>query len=279
MTKMNQTENSANSTPLSALMDLKGRTALVTGAAGHIGIIIAETLLELGASVLLLDRHEDALASAQNKLFKTFQGNVQTLHIDLEDEAERSSIPEILETSGNGISILVNNAAFVGDTKIDGWNASFQHQSLEAWRRAMEVNLTSVFHLCQILAPALAKSNKGSILNVASMYGVIGPNPSLYDGTSINSPAGYSASKGGIISLSRWLATHLAPEIRVNCISPGGIYRHQDSKFVDRYIERTPLARMGKEEDLKGAIAYFSSDQSNWVTGQNLSIDGGFTVW
>jgi NAD(P)-dependent dehydrogenase (short-subunit alcohol dehydrogenase family) len=155
----------------------------------------------------------------------------------------------------------------------------FAEQLPATWRKALEVNLTAPFVLTQMCAPALASSGHGSVINVSSIYGVGGPNWSLYAGTTMGNPAAYAASKGGLIQLTRWLATTLAPKIRVNAISPGGVSNHQAETFVQRYIALTPLGRMATEEDFKGAVAFLASDLSAYVTGQNLMVDGGWTTW
>ena len=147
------------------------------------------------------------------------------------------------------------------------------------WRRALEVNLTSAFALSQACQFLLEKSTSASIINIGSIYGFLGPDLSLYESTDMNNPAAYAASKGGLLQLTRWMATALAPKIRVNSISPGGISRGQPQAFVDRYVSRTPLKRMGREEDLQGAIIYLATDMSSWVTGQNLIVDGGWSSW
>ena len=127
--------------------------------------------------------------------------------------------------------------------------------------------------------PALRASGHGSIIHISSLYGVVGPDMRLYEDTAMGNPAAYGASKGGLIQLNRWLSTVLAPEIRVNAISPGGLWRGQPEAFVGRYVARTPLGRMGTEEDFKGAAAFLASDASAYITGQNLVVDGGFTAW
>ena len=129
------------------------------------------------------------------------------------------------------------------------------------------------------MAPLLKESAGGCIINIASIYGSYGPDHSLYAGTEMGTPAAYAASKGGLIQLTRWLATTLGPGVRVNTVSPGGVFRNQPEVFVQRYRERTPLARMATEDDFRGAIAYLASDLSAYVTGQNLAVDGGWGVW
>ena len=162
---------------------------------------------------------------------------------------------------------------------MQGWGVPFEEQTVDTWRRAIEVNLTSVFHLCQGLAPLLKVSPGASIINIGSIYGTLGPDWSLYDGTVMANPAAYAASKGGLIQLTRWLATTMAPTVRVNAVSPGGIFRNQPGAFVQRYAARTPLDRMATEDDFRGTIAYLASDLSRYMTGQNLAVDGGWGVW
>ena len=145
--------------------------------------------------------------------------------------------------------------------------------------KAMEVNATAPFELVQSALPLLKQSGNGSIINIASIYGILGPDWSLYDGTTMANPAGYAASKGALVQLSRWLATTVGPSVRVNSISPGGIARGQPPSFVSRYVERTPLKRMATESDFKGIILFLASDLSRYVTGQNIIVDGGWSAW
>jgi NAD(P)-dependent dehydrogenase (short-subunit alcohol dehydrogenase family) len=257
-------------------MSLEGRVAAVTGGAGHIGRAIASGLAELGATVWLLDRDDSALEIAAEDIRRRFKAaRVEVFRVNLEVEAERMLVAENFQK----LDILVNNAGFVGDSQLSGWVTDFEQQSMETWRRAIEVNLTAGFHLSQSLTSLLRASGRGAIVNISSIYGNVGPDMSLYDGTVMGNPAAYSVSKGGVIQMTRWLSTVLAPEVRVNCISPGGVARNQPADFVNRYEARTPLKRMGKEEDFIGAVCYFASDLSGWVTGQNLMVDGGWTAW
>ncbi|MFP9135997.1 SDR family oxidoreductase [Devosia sp. XGJD_8] len=267
-------------TSLHNLMSMTDRVVLVTGGAGHIGRAISAGLGELGASICLVDRSQPALDDARRELqTETPDLRVETLCIDLENETQRVGMVEAVTEKFGRLDVLVNNAGFVGDSTLSGWAVPFEQQSIATWRRAVEVNLTAAFHLCQVLAPLLRSSSHGAIINVSSIYGNVGPDMSLYDGTAMGNPAAYAASKGGMVQLTRWLSTVLAPDIRVNCVSPGGVARGQPAAFAERYVARTPLGRMGHEDDFKGAIAYFASDLSGWVTGQNLMVDGGWTAW
>lgn len=260
-------------------MDLRGRVAVITGGAGHLGRAMADTLAELGGSICLVDRNAEALERAAAALGERWQVNAAGIAADLEQDSHRETLPaRVADCLGNA-DILVNNAGFVGDSQLQGWAVPFEEQRIDTWRRAMELNVTAAFHLSQLFAPQLKAAGRGSIVNVSSIYGVVGPDMGLYEGTAMGNPAAYAVSKGGVLQMTRWLSTVLAPAVRVNCITPGGIARSQPEAFVERYKRRTPLGRMGREEDFKGAIAYFASDLSAWVTGENLMVDGGWTAW
>ncbi|MGL5840128.1 MAG: SDR family oxidoreductase [Sphingorhabdus sp.] len=261
---------------LSQYQDLSGRVAVVTGGAGHVGRAMGSALSELGCRIALVDRHRDALDAAAAQLGID---PADCLAADLEQDEARVTLAGRLSARFSRIDILINNAAFVGDSTLKGWATPFPEQSIDTWRRALEVNLTAPFHLVQLLHSQLMVSGKGSVINVGSIYGLLGPDWSLYEGTTMGNPAAYAASKGGLIQLTRWLSTTLAPDIRVNSISPGGIERGQPESFARRYVERTPLGRMGTEADFMGIVAFLGSDASGWVTGQNFTIDGGWSAW
>jgi NAD(P)-dependent dehydrogenase (short-subunit alcohol dehydrogenase family) len=266
-------------TTLAQLMTLTGRRAVVTGAAGRLGLIASQTLAELGADLVLVDRPGSDYARLTSELTRDWSVSVEAFDCDLEDGHDRERLIRTLTAGERPVDVLVNNAAFVGSADLTGWSAPFEQQSIETWRRALEVNLTAVFDLCKGLASRLQEGRGGCIVNIASIYGSLGPDYSLYAGTSMGNPAAYSASKGGLLQLTRWLATTLAPEIRVNSISPGGIFRDQPHAFVSRYEARTPLRRMAVEDDLRGAIAYLTSGLSSYCTGHDLVVDGGWGAW
>ncbi len=261
------------------LSDLTGRTGLITGAVGGLGKVFAETLAELGSNLILVDLPGKSLDILAKDLKHRWNTEVSFFEIDLEAENDRQSLITNIKKDFDQLNILVNNAAFVGNSDLTGWNTDFENQSLESWRRAFEVNLTAVFELCQGFTPLMKKSVGASIINVSSIYGQFGPDWRLYEGTNMGNPAAYGASKGGIIQFTKWLSTTLAPSIRANVVCPGGIFRNQPQEFVDRYEKRTPLGRMAIENDLKGALGYLASDLSSYVTGQILTVDGGWGAW
>ena len=261
------------------LMSLDNRTALVTGGGGHIGFAIAQALAEAGAKIALVDRNIDQLNANAKSLREQFSADVEVLGVELADEDSVRQLPAWVETRFGGLDILVNCAAFVGTSALEGWAVPFEQQETKAWRAAFEVHVTSVYELVQAALPLLRRSGKGSIVNISSLYGVAGPDWSLYAGTSMGNPAAYGASKGALNQLTVWLATTLAPDVRVNCISPGGVWRNQPADFVARYEERVPMKRMAIEEDFKGATLFLASDLSAYVTGQNLMVDGGWCAW
>jgi NAD(P)-dependent dehydrogenase (short-subunit alcohol dehydrogenase family) len=264
---------------IKSLSDLSGRVALITGGAGHIGSAIGEALAEAGASIAVADITEVRAENVAGHIAETYKTAAAGFAVDLETESEVRDLPRRLRERFGRIDIIVNCAALVGTSGLEGWAVPFAGQSTQSWRRALEVNLTAPFALVQAAAEDLRASGHGSVLNIASIYGLVGPDWRLYEGTDMGNPAAYAASKGGLVQMTRWLATTLAPDIRVNTIAPGGVFRNTAEQFLERYVARTPMARMGTEEDLKGAALFLASDLSAYVTGQCLPVDGGWTAW
>lgn len=261
------------------LMNLEGRRVLLTGGAGKLGTAMAEAFVELGAHVALLDLPISKPSAAADALATKSGQTALGIPCDLEDEASVDAAAAAALTALGGLDVLVHCAAFVGTTGLTGWGVPLADQTASTWRRAIEVNLTATFVLTQACREALLASGHGSIIFIGSIYGVVGPDMGLYEGLGMGNPAAYAASKGGNVQFARWLATVMAPKVRVNVISPGGVWRGQPEEFVERYTKRTPLARMATEEDIKGAAVFLASDMSAYVTGQNLMLDGGFTAW
>lgn len=264
---------------IAELMDLSGRVAVVTGGAGHLGSAISDALAGMGAGVAVVDLEPDACAAEAARIAETHGVASLAQAVDLTDDQRVRDIPATVGRQLGSLDIVVNCAAMVGTSERGGWVTPFSEQRSDVWREALDVNLTSAFVLVQAAADLLAASGHGSVVNIASIYGVVGPDWRLYEDTAMGNPAAYAASKGGLLSFTRWLATTLAPRVRVNSVTPGGIFRETPEPFLSRYVARAPLARMATEEDITGAVAYLASDLSAYVTGHNLVVDGGWTAW
>ena len=262
------------------LHDLTGRSAIVTGGGGHLGLAVCETLMELGAQVAVMDIDQETCDQRCEALnLNGYIAKAIPIPVDLAVEKKiRKAVRDSSKKMG-GLDILIHCAALTGDIKLNGWITPFESQATGAWDAAMNVNLRAAFVLSQEAARFLKKSVSPSIIFISSIYGVVAPDLNLYKGTQMGNPAAYGVSKAVLIQFAKYLSTVLAPKIRVNVISPGGIWRNQKSSFHSGYKTRTPLRRMATEEDLKGAVAYFASNLSRYVTGQNLVVDGGYTVW
>ena len=175
--------------------------------------------------------------------------------------------------------VLVHNAAFTGTSGVPGYAVPFEQQTDEAFELATRLNLAVPFSLTRRLTPLLRANGRGSVINVSSIYGLVGPKLQLYKGTEMGNPAAYAATKGGLAQLTRYLSTVLAPDVRVNAFAPGGIERGQAPEFVSRYKDLTPMKRMAAENDFRGIVTWLASDASAYVTGQVIAVDGGWTAW
>jgi NAD(P)-dependent dehydrogenase (short-subunit alcohol dehydrogenase family) len=261
------------------LMDLTGRSAIIAGGGGYIGAEAAAVLVELGATVALLDIDTKKTWKLAAQLNEIRPDSASAVLCDLSlENATRASAREAASLLG-GCDILIHTAALTGMSKVGGWAVPFEQQSVEAMNLGFQINVTSAFVLAQELRGELRKSGKGSIVFIGSIFGSVAPDMEVYRGTQMANPVGYGASKGGLLQMTNYLSSLLAPEIRVNAISPGGVERGQPEVFQQRYRERTPLRRMATEDDLGGAFAYLASDMSSYVTGQNLVVDGGYSTW
>jgi NAD(P)-dependent dehydrogenase (short-subunit alcohol dehydrogenase family) len=263
---------------LKTLMSLHGRVALITGGAGLLGRAMGEALAEAGAAIAVLDIDAEGARAVAERLQADHGVPTLPLAVDLTQDDAVRDVPRIVVDRLGRMDILVNNAALTGTPELKGWVTPFAEQSAETWRLALDTNLTAPFVLTQACREALVASGHGSVINIGSIYGMVGPDMSLYTGMGMGNPAAYAASKGGLLQFTRWLATVLGPEVRANAITAGGIWSSEPSAFHERYSARTPLGRMGAQEDLKGAVVYLASDLSAYVTGHNLVVDGGWTA-
>lgn len=252
------------------MFSLKGRIALVTGGAGIYGKQIAESLAEAGATTIMASRNQETLG-AQAEKFRERGLNVTAMKLDQSDpNSVRDLLDAIVKQHGR-IDVLVNNAVA---RPMKDWS-----DPLEKFIESMAINMTGIFEMTRTFGDHMATQGKGSIINIGSIQGSVGPDYTLYEGLGWGVPPDYFMHKGGMIQLTRYAASKLGPQgVRVNIISPGGYNPSVPEVFYKRYSARTFLGRMGSETDLKGAIVYLASDASAYVTGANLFIDGGYSA-
>lgn len=266
------------------LFEISGRVAVVTGATGILGSQYVKGLAQFGAHVVIADRDGEACTARAREIEKEFGPECLGVCLDVTDPSSVLRMIEKVEGKWGRIDILVNNAATKGATLADFF-ASTESYALATWREVMAVNLDGVFLVSQAIGPRMADRGSGSIINVSSIYGSVGPDPriyegSLYNGLPINTPAVYSASKAGVAGLTRYFATLWANRgVRVNTLTPGGVESGQNDTFSRRYGERVPIGRMARADEMVGAIIFLASDASSYVNGHNLVVDGGWTAW
>ncbi len=264
------------------LFSLKNKTAIVTGACGLLGKNHCEALAEVGANVVICDIDNEKC----NALASALGGNHLGISIDVTDENSlRIAKDKILSKYGR-IDILVNNAAIndmFENPVTAGEQSKFENYPLAMWNKSWEVNVTGVFLCSRIFGSVMAENGGGSIINVASTYGMVGPDQSIYMDKNGNrkmykSPS-YPATKGAVINFTRYLAAYWGTKgVRVNTLSPGGVENSQDDFFVENYAKKTVLGRMAAPNDYKGAIVFLASDASCYMSGANLVVDGGWTA-
>jgi len=266
--------------------DLSGRTVIVTGGAGLLGKSHGHALAAAGASVVLADILGEQARRAADEVAQASGAEVLPVEVDVsQPESVQAMIDSTLEAFGT-VDVLVNNAAL--DPKFDSQHQGehtnrFEDFPVEAWRQAIDVNITGMFLCARAVATPMRRAGRGSIINVASTYGLVGPDQRLYqrEGRPPNyKPVTYSVSKAAALGLTRYLATYFAgTQIRANTLTPGGVFAGHDDEFVARYSARTVLGRMADREEISAALLFLASDASSYMTGANLVVDGGWTAW
>ena len=278
--------------PLSvkAMLDMQGQVIVITGGAGFLGRHFAAAVAEMGATPVLLDLDAGQVAEAVQALAAdgfTALGH----HLDITDSTQvQETVARVAKYFGQ-ITGLVNAAAFAMKNlqEAEGdFFAPFETYPRDLWQVSLDVNLTGTFLVTQAVGQVMKDGGGGSIVNIASDVAIISPDQRIYEpdaergyaGVPFNTPAAYAVSKAGILSMTRYLATYWAKAgIRVNSISPAGVHREQDPAFVAELASRIPLGRMAEPQELKGAVVYLTSNASTFVTGANLVVDGGRTIW
>jgi NAD(P)-dependent dehydrogenase (short-subunit alcohol dehydrogenase family) len=250
------------SRPYDALFSCAGRVAVVTGAAGLLGREIRAGLAAAGAEVWAAD-----IAGTE--------GEERGLVVDISsEESVFRAFDQVVAASGR-LDILVNCAY----PRTADWGAPLETEEYASWLANIDSHLGGYFAASRAAARIMSGAGGGSIVNLASIYGVVGPSYEVYDGTEMTMPSAYAAIKGGVVSMTRLLATYFGPSgVRCNCVSPGGVEDGQAESFVRRYEALTPLRRMARPEDIVGAVVFLASDAGAYVTGQNLIVDGGWSA-
>lgn len=270
--------------------DLSGKWALITGGAGLLGKEHAFALLEVGASVVLWDLDKESLLKVSNDLTKSFgEKSVIASVVDISNEDEVFYASKKLDSLGVDISILVNNAAINPKYKLEKERNAYsriENFSLDDWNHQVSVGLTGAFICAKYFGTRMATNKNGVILNISSDLSVIAPDQRLYKTTGIQDnlqpvkPISYSVIKTGLIGMTRYLATYWSSSgVRVNALSPGGIYEDQNEEFVNKISNLIPLGRMANLNEYRSAVQFLCSDASSYMTGQNIVIDGGRSIW
>ena len=272
------------------IFNLKDKVIVITGGAGFLGSEFASTLSNIEAIPIILDKNNNSLQLLEKKFIRKKQRGSFFL-VDLNDENKVDATINLIIKKHRKIDCLVNAAGFTGQDMLKtsvNFFEKFEKYDFKLWQKSLNGNLSSTFVVTKSVAKHMIKRKKGSIINIASDVGIISPDHRIYEankkfnykGVNFNTPISYSVAKSGIISMTRYLATYWAKKgIRVNCISPAGVYNKHNKKFVEQLSQRIPLGRMAKSHELSGAIIYLCSSASSFVTGHNLVVDGGRTIW
>ncbi len=265
------------------LFTLKGKTAVVTGAAGLLGMHHCIALSNAGANVVACDIDKNKCDNVLERL----TGEKLSVQVDITGPQSVEALKKLAFDTFGSVDILVNNAA-VNDMFENPLAAAeqsrFENYPLKLWQRSLNVNITGMFLCSQIIGKEMAERRAGSIINIASTYGIVAPDQSLYKdesgGQSFYKSAAYPVTKGAVISFTKFLAAYWGEKgVRVNSISPGGVENNQEEYFIKNYSARTPLKRMAKPDDYEGSVVFLASDASSYMTGANLVVDGGWTIW
>jgi NAD(P)-dependent dehydrogenase (short-subunit alcohol dehydrogenase family) len=271
----------------SDLFNLKDRTVVVTGGMGQLGQQFSLSLVQAGARVACVDVVKEPRKGDQK--FLELLSEKKQLKAFTTDITKPEEIKKTFQEIKSSMGVpwgLVNNAALDSPPNASlEENGPFESYPEASLRKIMDVNVLGTTFACQVFGEAMAQNDGGSIINIASIYGLVSPNQDIYEfkregGKPWFKPVAYSISKSAVFNLTRYLATYWAKQnVRVNTITPAGIFNNQDQKFLDEYLKRMPMGRMAKPDELNGAVVFLMSDASSYMTGSNLVIDGGWTAW
>lgn len=259
------------------LFDLTGKTVLITGGAGHLGTAMSRALAAYHAHVFIASRDGERCRQLAESLAREYGANCDGISLDiLSENSIRSCVNRLLEETGR-IDVLINNASF----SPAGY---FEDITEDIWKEGIDGTAGGVFRMCSAVIPHMVRQGQGNIINISSMYGKVSPNPEAYRGeVRLNSPACYGAGKAAILQLTRYIAGYYGERgIRCNCISPGPFPSkavQETEWFIKNLSEKTMLKRIGRPEDLCGALMLLASDAGAYITGADICVDGGWTAW
>ena len=261
--------------------DLTGKVVVLTGGGGILGARFTAALAGHGARVAVVDLDADRARAVSDEVNREFGPLTRPYAADVTSPDRLRDLHAAVRAELAEVDVLVNGAAAKGPHFFD----SFEHFPLQEWDYVVRVNMTGVMLGCQVFGPAMAARRRGSIINILSVYGIVAPDQRIYEGSqyegrAINTPAVYTASKAAVWGLTKYLAAYWGWRgVRVNAVTPGGVFSGQNEVFVRNYSARVPLGRMADRDEIGGAIVFLAADASSYVTGQNLVVDGGLTVW
>jgi NAD(P)-dependent dehydrogenase (short-subunit alcohol dehydrogenase family) len=270
---------------VTAAYNLKGEIAVVTGASGFLGPIWIEALLEAGAAVVAIDHPQARVTPNLQALLDRFEAaRLHRAHADVRDRSALELVCRQCLQSFGTPTVLVNNAGIDRPPGNSNQGYRLEDIPLEENREILEVNTLGMFLTTQVFGGRMVKAGRGSIINIGSLYAGVSPDPHFYDHIHSDppflKPPAYGASKAAVVNLTKYLATLWAPhDVRVNALSPGGVLGDQDEEFKRKFCARVPLGRMATAEDLSGPLLFLASRASSYITGVELMVDGGFTVW
>ena len=265
----------------SSLFDIKNDVVVLTGAAGYLGTRFAHVLSKNGANVILVDSDAKKCSLLEKTLRKKYQTNPMHFSINIENKSSVNDITKKIIKNYKKIDALVNNAHFVPRTSPNR-DSPFEEYPLDLWQKTIDTNLTGTFVCSQEIGKIMSKKRNGVIVNISSIYGLVGSDQRIYGTSRLNTPASYAATKAGIVNLTRYLAAYWHKKnIRVNTLTLGGVFNSKVHKkeFVKNYSKKTILGRMASINDFDGSIIFLLSNASSYMTGSNLVVDGGWTSW
>jgi NAD(P)-dependent dehydrogenase (short-subunit alcohol dehydrogenase family) len=263
---------------ISKLFNLKGKTIIITGSAGRLGSRYSEILSEAGANMILIDINTKKNNLLEKHLRKKFKTDPLAINMDITDPVQIKKMKNTVLKKYKKIYGLINNA----NPYVTQHDLKFQNFPLDIWQKYVDVDLIATFLLCREFGTLMAKQKEGVIVNISSIYGIVGPDQRIYGNSKLNSQIPYSAVKGGIINMTKYLAAYWHNKnVRVNTLTPGGVEdkKYQSKEFIKKYSEKTMLGRMAKNDDYSGSILFLMSNASSYMTGANLIVDGGWTAW